>query len=61
MWYLSPDLLANLDVFAETDGKYYCRSYESGKLRQALPEELIRQLLVIKLVLHYNIPRVATP
>ncbi|HMV37294.1 MAG TPA: type I restriction enzyme HsdR N-terminal domain-containing protein, partial [Turneriella sp.] len=57
MWYLSPDLLANLDVFAETDGKYYCRSYESGKLRQALPEELIRQLLVIKLVLHYNIPR----
>ncbi len=57
MWYLSPDLLANLDVFAETDGKYYCRSYESGKLRQALPEELIRQLLVIKLVLHYNVPK----
>ncbi|GAB4423782.1 MAG: hypothetical protein OHK0011_03940 [Turneriella sp.] len=57
MWYLSPDLLANLAVFEEADGKYYCRSYESGRLRQALPEELIRQLLVIKLVLHYNIPK----
>ena len=57
MWYLSPDLLVNLKIFKGDDGEFYYNSYVSGKVYKARPEELIRQLLLIKLNLHYNIPK----
>jgi len=54
MWYLDPELLYNLKISILEDN-YYLSSFNI-KDRKFFPEEFIRQLLYIKLILHYGIP-----
>lgn len=54
--FLSPRLLSRL-VFSEpTNGDYYVRALTNEPPKKALPEEIVRQLLVLSLVHHYRYP-----
>ncbi len=52
MWYLYPDILANINI-RKIDGKFHISSFEE-KIRPWGPEEIIRQFMYIKLVCHYG-------
>ena len=53
-WCLSPDLLEEIKISKINANKYQIENKISKIKRQALPEEVIRQLMYIKLIKHYH-------
>lgn len=53
-WVLNPDLIQNLIITQEENGKYIVCNKYFPKKRVANPEEIVRQILLVKLILHYN-------
>ncbi|PIP82130.1 MAG: hypothetical protein CO113_09765 [Elusimicrobia bacterium CG_4_9_14_3_um_filter_62_55] len=54
--FLSPELLSRLRFTQPEEGVYYVQSVPSQKPRRALPEEIIRQLLILSLIHQYCYP-----
>jgi hypothetical protein len=54
IWTLNPELLKYLKIEKEDNGKHIIWTNYFPKKRSANPEEIVRQLMLVKLVLHYN-------
>lgn len=52
--FLSPELLSRLTFSQPTSGLYYVQAVASIKPMRALPEEIIRQLVILSLIHQYH-------
>jgi hypothetical protein len=59
--FLSPELLSRLSFTQPSDGVYYVQAVPSQKPMRALPEEIIRQLMILSLLnLHAPMSKVSS-
>ena len=56
LWFLAPELLAEIQISKDQAGVYRVCSHPSDKPKRANPEEIIRQLVMAQLRCHYNYP-----
>jgi hypothetical protein len=56
LWFIAPEVLAEIEISTETRGTYRVRSHTSDNPRSANPEEIIRQLVMAQLRCHYHYP-----
>ncbi|GLI37461.1 type I restriction enzyme HsdR N-terminal domain-containing protein [Geobacter hydrogenophilus] len=56
LWFLAPELLAELAISKDETGTFRVSSHPSDKPKRANPEEVIRQLVMIQLRCHYHYP-----
>jgi type I restriction enzyme M protein len=60
LWFLAPELLAEIEISKDIKGCYRVRSHPSDKPKLANPEEIIRQLVLVQLRWHYHYPHERT-
>jgi hypothetical protein len=56
LWFLAPELLAEIEISKDLKGVYRVCSHPSDKPKRANPEEIIRQLVLVQLRCHYHYP-----